>query len=170
MKIGIVYGTKRNAATAEIVGWMSEYLRSLGHSVVCEKPADFDQLDCDLYILGTAVYAFSAKRTGIAAFLRKHAEQIGARPTGLFVVCGSDPLDAGGADRGLKAALKKLFLDPDKYMASVARLLPTPPIGTTFFKGYQEPGDREKIDFESQKKRAAEWCDSLLAAGSPVGA
>ncbi len=168
MKIGIVFGTNRKAATAEIVAWMSEHLGSLGHEVICEKPADFDRFDCDLYILGTAVYMFSAKRTGLPAFIREHSGRIGAGPTALFIVCGSDPLDAG--EKGLKRVMKRLFLNREKYMASVARLLPTAPIGTAFFKGYQEPDDRAKVDFESQKDRVTEWCDSLLAATAPAGA
>lgn len=42
-------------------------------------------------------------------------------------------------------------------------------IGTVCFKGYQEPDDRAKIDFESQKERVTEWCESLPAAAT-VGA
>lgn len=169
MKIGIVFGTRRNAATMEIASWMSEHLKSRGHVIVSAKPEDFDQFDCDLYVLGTAVYAFSAKRAGIQAFIRKNIERISAKPIAVFIVCGADPLEPTGAtrtqssDNPLKRGLKKLFLDRDKYMGSVTGLLRNTPVSTAFFKGYQEPEEKAKIDFESQKQRVAEWCDSILA-------
>ncbi len=167
MKIGIVYGTRRKAATAEIVESMTERLTSLGHDVVCEKPLDFGRFDRDLYILGTAVYAFSAKRTGLTTFIRKNLDTIGRAPTALFVVCGADADMTRSSDNALKRALKNAFLDREKYLTSVSRLLPTAPVSTAFFKGYQEPEDREKINFGSQKERVIEWCDSLPALLPP---
>lgn len=166
MKIGIVYGTKRQAATEEIVSWMTEHLSSLGHAVVHGKPGDFAPVDCDLYILGTAVYAFSAKRAGLHTFIRGHGAELGAKPVAVFIVCGADPLESHDADTegALKRGLKRFFLDRDKYMASLTQLLPRAPVATEFFKGYQEPGDREQIDFESQKDRVAAWCDAVLAS------
>jgi menaquinone-dependent protoporphyrinogen IX oxidase len=164
MKIGVVYGTRRNAATAEIAAWMTERFTQLGHSVTCAKPESFEDFECDLYVLGTAVYAFSAKRTGLHAFIRTNRERIGAKPVAVFIVCGADPLDEATADNPLKKGLKKLFLDREKYLASVTAPLETAPVATEFFKGYQEPEDREKLDFESQKERVVQWCDSVLDA------
>ena len=163
MKIGIVYGTRRNAATAEIVSWMTERFDELGHTVTSAKPADFTEFDCDLYLLGTAVYAFSVKRTGLHAFIRTNRERIGAKPTAVFIVCGADPLEPPSTDGALKRGLKKLFLDREKYLASVTGALRTAPVSTEFFKGYQESEDREKVDFESQRGRVTEWCDAVLA-------
>lgn len=164
MKIGVVYGTRRNAATAEIAAWMTERFTQLGHSVACAKPEGFDDFDCDLYVLGTAVYAFSAKRTGLHTFIRNNHEKFSAKPIALFIVCGADPLESASTDNPLKKGLKKLFLDREKYLASVTRPLQSDPVSTEFFKGYQEAEDREKVDFESQKIRVAGWCDSVLAA------
>ena len=166
MKIGVAYGTRRNGATAEIAAWMTERFTQLGHSVTCAKPENFQDFDCDLFVLGTAVYAFSAKRTGLYTFIRRNNERISAKPIAVFIVCGADPLEAASADNPLKKGLKKLFLDREKYLASVTTPLGRAPVSTEFFKGYQEPEDREKVDFESQKERVSRWCDSVLAAHS----
>lgn len=163
MKIGIVYGTRRNAATVEIVEWMTEHFTSLEYGVACAKPEDYNDFGCDLYVLGTAVYAFSAKRTGLNTFIRKHHDRIVEKPVAVFIVCGADPLDPVREVSPLKRGLKTLFLNREKYLASVTSLLVTPPVSTAFFKGYQEPKDRDEVGFVSQKQRVAQWCDSMLA-------
>jgi len=163
VKIGIVFGTRRVAATAEIADWMREYFSNLGHSVVCEKPAEFGIFDCDLYVVGTAVYAFSAKRAGISRFIRTNTGRLGATPTAVFIVCGADEPPAQSTDNVVIQALKNTFLNREKYLKSVTRLLPTLPVATAFFKGYQEPEDRAKDNFESQRETVTAWCDLLLA-------
>ena len=179
MKIGIVYGTRRTGATKEIVSWMTSAFESAGHTVAAAGPDQFDQFDCHLYLLGTAVYAFSAGRAGIPRFIRKNSARISERPTAVFIVCGADPLEAGSpeadrleADRQktnttegwLKQTLKKIFLNRDKYMASITNLLRTRPVETAFFKGFQEPEDREKTAFDAQRNEVDRWCSAVLAA------
>lgn len=163
MKIGIVFGTNRNAATAEIASWMSEHFTSLGHLVVSSKPGSFDDFDCDLYVLGTAVYAFSTKKAGMATFIRANRERIGERPVAVFIVCGSEPLETYRTDPPLKRRLKAVFLNTNKYLASITTLLRTPPVATEVFKGYGEPADKVKIGFDSQRELVGSWCDSILA-------
>lgn len=163
MKIGIAYGTKRQGATEEIVGWMREYLQAEGHNVVAAKPAEFNELDCDLYLLGTAVYAFSAKRVGLPEFIRRHRRELQGATTGVFIVCGVREEEVSPSDGVVKRLLKRAFLDRRKYLASIVRLLPGPPLATVFFQGYQEPEDRAKIDFPAQQQRVISWCSSLVA-------
>lgn len=163
MKIGIVFGTRRVAATAEIADWMREHFASHGHSVVCEKPAEFGSFECDLYVLGTAVYAFSARRAGITRFIRTNTKRLGTTPTAVFIVCGADEELMRSTDNAVVRALKNTFLNREKYLKSVTRLLPTPPVATAIFRGYQEPEDRAKVSFESQRGTVTAWCDSLPA-------
>jgi menaquinone-dependent protoporphyrinogen IX oxidase len=161
MKIGIVFATKREGATQEIARWMEEHLQSLGHTVVAARPADFSEFDCDFYLLGTAVYAFSAKRAGLPAFIRRNRSTLQGSPTGVFIVCGVTEQMTSPDDGFVKRTLKNAFLDRRKYMASIVRLLPKPPVSTVFFQGYQEPEDRLKIDFPSQQQQVVNWCSSL---------
>ena len=162
MKIGIVYGTKRQAATEEIVRWMNEHLQAQGHVVVSAKPAEFNESDCDLYLLGTAVYAFSAKRAGLPGFMRRYRPRLRGTPTAVFLVCGVGEEAVSPTDGWVKRTLKRAFLDRRKYLAGIVRLLPDPPVATVFFQGYQEPEDRAKIDFSAQQQRVFNWCSSLV--------
>lgn len=163
MKVGIVFGTRRTAATVEVVRWMKEHLQSRGHSVAWGKFGEFAEFDCDLYILGTAVYAFSARRTGVRSFLRSNAHVFRKRPTAVFLVCEADAQVVKPGDAGLKRILKKTFLDREKYLTQVTRLLEHPPLATTFFKGYQEPKDRDATGFDGQEGQVQEWCDTVIA-------
>lgn len=160
MKIGIVFGTKREGATREIVRWMTDHLQAQGHTVVAAGPGEFTSFDCDRYLLGTAVYAFSAKRTGMPGFIRAHRGELQGTPTGVFIVCGVGEQVISPQDGFLKRLLKNGFLDRQKYLASIVRLLPEPPASTAFFQGYQEPEDRSKIDFPSQQEQVVQWCAS----------
>lgn len=158
MNIGIIFGTKRAAATGEIVQWMTNYLQAKGHDVVVGGPGDFSTFTCDHYLLGTAVYAFSAKRTGLPRFIRTHRKELQGTGTGVFIVCGVGEQVVSSGDSFLKRFLKNTFLDRQKYLTSIVRLLPEPPVSTTFFQGYQEPEDRAKTDFPSQQERVVQWC------------
>jgi menaquinone-dependent protoporphyrinogen IX oxidase len=168
MKTGIVYGTKRQEATAQIVDWMKAAIEEQGGTVVAAHASEFDAFDCDSYIVGGSVYAFSAKRTGITSFIKTHRRELTEKPVSLFIVCGSDPLPHKREMTGnfFVKLLKRSFLDPDKYLRSLTRALGSAPHSQAIFKGYQEEKDKQESDFLSQEAEVRSWAVEELSGFS----
>jgi menaquinone-dependent protoporphyrinogen IX oxidase len=165
MKIGIIYATKRKEATVQIVKWIKVALEKSGHTAVAKKVEDFDDFDCDQYILGTAIYIFSVNRAGIINFLRKNKNNLKNKPCNFFIVCGANklPPQKDSKDKPLIKFLKYTFLDPDKYMRGLVAYLPQGSISkTASFKGYQEESDKITEKFEAQEVIVTKWAESLL--------
>jgi menaquinone-dependent protoporphyrinogen IX oxidase len=164
MKIGIVYGTKRQGATVQIVDWMKAAIEEQGGTVVAANASEFGDFGCDGYIVGSSVYAFSAKRTGIASFIRAHRDELTEKPVSLFIVCGSDPLPDKGemTDKFLVKQLKRTFLNPDKYMKSLSRPLRSALHTQAVFKGYQDENDKSENGFMNQEAEVRNWALKAL--------
>jgi menaquinone-dependent protoporphyrinogen IX oxidase len=158
MKIGIVYATKRTAATVQIAGWMKCSLEEQGHTVICEKVDCFNDVGCDAYIVGSAVYGFTPRRAGMGRFLKQNAKVLAQKPISLFVVCGADPLPPReqSADTGLKKFLKYRFVNPDNYLKQLVRAFPAV-THSAIFKGYYDEEDKIKTGFEALQPRARAW-------------
>lgn len=164
MKVGIVYGTKRHEAAVQIVDWMKAAIEDQGGTVVVAKPSDFGEFDCDGYILGSSVYAFSAKRTGLASFIRAHRVELSQKPVSLFIICGSDPLPDKHemTDNFFIKLLKRAFLNPNKYLNSLSRPLRSAPHTQAVFKGYQEAKDKIESGFLDQESDVRKWALKTL--------
>ncbi len=136
---------------------MRKSLEGLGHTVVCERVDHFTNPACDAYIVGSAVYAFSARRAGMGNFLRRYAKVLAQKPLSIFIVCGADPLPPKeqSPDSGLKKFFKYRFINPDNYLRQLKRAFPAQVTHTAIFKGYDEAADKEKIGFDDQEQRAA---------------
>lgn len=164
MKVGIVYGTKRDEAAVQIVDWMKAAIEEQGGTVVAAKPSEFGDFDCDGYIVGSSVYAFSAKRTGVASFIRAHRNELSQKPVSLFIICGSDPLPDRRemTDKFFIKLLKRTFLNPNKYLNSLSRPLRSAPHTQALFKGYQEEKDKIENGFLDQETEVRNWALETL--------
>lgn len=141
MKIGLIYGTNRpNMATTEIVGWLESSLKQKGFTVEVGLNEEFENFDCDAYIVGSPVYAFRVWKPFIS-YIKKNKKYLQEKPTAMFVVCGIGKL------KGL-------------YLRSIRKSMSLDPISKMAFKGY---GDlQKKGDFDTlQKVRVDEWVEEL---------
>lgn len=161
MKIGVIYATNRNEATVQIVQWMKSELENLGHKVISGKINEISDLNCDYYIIGTAVYMFSAKRAGIIKFIKKNRTEFEKKPASLFVVCCSTKLPPKNKakDGMIKKFFKYNLINPDKYLESVSTYLPEKPLHTINFSGYNN--EEYKAKFPDQKKVVREWIKEI---------
>jgi menaquinone-dependent protoporphyrinogen IX oxidase len=159
MKVGIAYGTKRKEATVQIAEWMKSALEEQGAQVVAALASEFGDFDCDGYIIGGSVYAFSARRTGITSFITSHRKKLTDKPVSLFIVCGSDPLPKRSEETGSFPGkqLKRIFLNPERYMRSLSRALASAPHTLGVFKGYQEEKDKAASGFMKQEEKVRRW-------------
>ncbi len=164
MKIGIIYATKRTEATVQIVSWMKTALEKKGHVVVAEKVDYFTDFNCDHYIIGTAVYAFSVNRAGIFKFIRHNKKKLIDKSFNVFIVCGANKLPPKNQseDKPLLKFLKYTFIDPDKYLSSLVSHLPQTPLNVACFKGYQEEADKIKENFDAQELIVKKWAESII--------
>ena len=141
MKIGIIYGTNRpNMATSKIVDWLKSALEQKGFNVEMGLNEEFVNFDCDVYIVGSSVYAFRVWKP-FRQFIKENRSHLKGKPIAIFVVCGLEKLN-------------KL------YFRSIKKNLSLEPNTRASFKGY---GDLDKKgDFELQQKtRVDEWVEIL---------
>jgi len=159
MKIGIIYATNREEATVQIVKWMTDALQQEGYTVTAGKTENFDDFNCDAYLIGGAVYAFSVKRTKINTWLRNNSRNIQNKPLGAFVIASSDPLPPKDKMKGnfFTKFLKQTFVNPDRYINTLIGLLPSAPKTTALFKGYMDQEDKDKTNFISQESKVRNW-------------
>ncbi|MFX0094704.1 MAG: flavodoxin domain-containing protein [Candidatus Hodarchaeota archaeon] len=141
MKIGIIYGTRRKEATVQIVAWLKAALEEKGFIVVTGKPKEFQNFDCDGYIVGTAVYAFSIRWTRILNFLKAKQDQFQQKPLATFIVHG--------------------YTDPKKQLNNISKQLPSEPVTQAVFKGYYNEVEFRNWDSNAQKSKAVEWATEI---------
>ena len=164
MKIGIIFATNRQEATVTIISWLKEALKERGAEVTCAAVKDFNDFACDAYILGSAVYGFSAKRSGMGKFLAKHKNKIAKKPFGFFIVCSArklPPKEKASGNPFIKF-LKYTFLNPDNYLKSIRLTLPATALTEGIFSGYSDEEDKIKNNFSEQEEIVKQWAGNFL--------
>lgn len=123
---------------------------------------------CDAYIVGSAVYGFTARRAGMGRFLKNNTKVLTRKPISLFVVCGADPLPPReqSPDTGLKRLLKYRFVNPDNYLKQLSHCFPAAVTHSAIFKGYNDEEDRIGTKFDAQQPRARAWARESVAEKS----
>ena len=136
MKVGIIYNTNRKEATYQIVTWLKSALEQKGFDVVVGKMNDFQDFDCDAFIVGSAVYGFHVEKK-FEKYLGDKTDYLRNKPLATFVVCGLTKLSK-------------------MYRRGIFENLPSKPISHIAFKGYYNPSDIRKWDSNGEKTKATE--------------
>ena len=137
-RVGIVYSTKRRKATVQVVEWLKAAFESNGLEVEVGKPDEFNALDCDLFVLGTSVYAGEVQEA-ILEFVSQNQNLLREKPVATFVVC-------------------KEVETPECHMNLVIEKLPKEPITWINFEGYVI----RKGDFRDQQSKANTWVKDII--------
>ncbi len=141
MKVGIIYNTNRREATYKIVAWLESALGQNKFEVVVGKMGEFQDFDCDAFIVGSAVYGFHVEKK-FEKYLGGKKDYFKNKPLATFVVCGLTKLSK-------------------MYRRGILKKLPSEPISHTVFKGYYNPSDINTWDIKGQKSKVIEWVDEL---------
>ncbi len=141
MKIGIIYNTNRKEATYQIVVWLESALEQKDFDVVVGEMNNFQEFNCDAFIIGSAVYGFHVEKK-FENYLGDKTDYLRNKPIATFVVCGLTKLSK-------------------MYRRGIFESLPSKPISHIAFKGYYYPSDIKKWDSNGQKSKATEWIDEF---------
>ncbi|MFW9993302.1 MAG: flavodoxin family protein [Candidatus Odinarchaeota archaeon] len=139
MIIGIIFSTERNEATIRVVNWLKSALEQKGHDIKVGRPGNYQDFDCDGFIVGSAVYAFQVQKV-LLEFLEEEQIHFQGKPLAIFIVC-------------------RFVWLAGRYKKSFLKTLPSKPITQAVFKGYRNG----EGNFESQKSRAIEWAREFEA-------
>jgi menaquinone-dependent protoporphyrinogen IX oxidase len=142
-RIGIIYDTDREEATIRVVDWMKETLGQKGLEVKSGKPGEFDNLDYDGFIIGSAIYGFAVRQKKLLRLLEENKEQLRGKSIAIFVVCGAPKLS---------------WL----YKRGITKRLPQQPVAQAAFKGYKDEKGREEF-IMTQKPKVIEWASGTAA-------
>jgi len=137
-RVGIVYSTKRRKATVQVVEWLKAAFESNGLEVEVGKPEEIDTLNCDLFVLGTSVYAGQVQES-ILEFVSQNQDLLREKPVATFVVC-------------------KEVETPECHMNLVIEKLPKEPMTWINFEGYVI----RKGDFRDQQSKANTWVKDII--------
>ena len=138
-RVCIVYSTKRKKATVQVVEWLKVAFESNGLEVEVGKPEEINTQDCDLFVLGTSVYA-GAVQEPILAFIDQNQDLLREKPVATFIVC-------------------KEVETPECHMNLVIEKLPKEPMTWINFEGYL----LRKGDFEKQQSKANTWVKDIIS-------
>ncbi len=137
-RVCIVYSTKRKKATVQVVEWLKAAFESNGLEAEVGKPEEINTQDCDLFVLGTSVYA-GAVQEPILAFVNQNQDLLREKPVATFVVC-------------------KEVKTPECHMNLVVEKLPKEPMTWTNFEGYV----MRKGGFRKQQSKADIWVKEII--------
>lgn len=137
-RVGIVYSTKRRKATVQVVEWLKAAFESNGLEVEVGKPEEIDTLNCELFVLGTSVYAGQVQES-ILEFVSQNQDLLREKHVATFVVC-------------------KEVETPECHMNLVIEKLPKEPITWINFEGYVI----RKGDFRKQRSKADTWVKEII--------
>jgi len=137
-RVGIVYSTKRRKATVQVVEWLKAAFESNGLEVEVGKPEEIDMLNCDLFVLGTSVYAGQVQES-ILEFVSQNQDLLREKPVATFVVC-------------------KEVETPECHMNLVIEKLPKEPMTWINFEGYL----MRKGNFRKQQSKADTWVKEII--------
>jgi len=138
-RVGIVYSTKRRKATVQVVEWIKAAFESNGLEVEVGKPEEIDTLNCDLFVLGTSVYAGQVQES-ILEFVSQNQDLLREKPVATFVVC-------------------KEVETPECHMNLVIEKLPKEPMTWINFEGYL----MRKGNFRKQQGKADTWVKDIIS-------
>ena len=138
-RVCIVYSTKRKKATVQVAEWLKAAFESNGLEVEVGKPEEVNTQDCDLFVLGTSVYA-GAVQEQILEFVNQHQDLLREKPVATFVVC-----------REVKT--------PESHMNLVIEKLPKEPMTWINFEGYV----MRKGNFRKQQSKADTWVKEIIS-------
>jgi len=137
-RVGIVYSTKRRKATVQVVEWLKASFESNGLEVEVGKPEEINTLNCDLFVLGTSVYAGEVQEP-ILEFVNQNQDLLREKPIATFIVC-------------------KEVKTPEGHMNLVIEKLPKKPMTWINFEGYL----MRKGGFEKQQSKADTWVKEII--------
>ena len=138
-RVGFVYSTKRRKATVQVVEWPKAAFESNGLEVEAGQPEEIDTLNCDLFVLGTSVYAGQVQES-ILKFVSQNQDLLREKPVVTFVVC-------------------KEVETPECHMNLVIEKLPIKPMTWINFEGYM----MRKGDFGRQRSKADTWVTEIIS-------
>ena len=139
MKLGLIYGTKRKKATVEVIKWLTNAFQEAGIEVDAGKPEDISDLNYDVFVVGSSIYAGQAEDY-LLDFVEKNKDTLTSKPVATFVVC-------------------KEVECPENNMAQILERLGTDPISQLFVEGYM----LRKKNFDDQQGKVEDWAKDLVS-------
>jgi len=145
MNVAIVWDTKReNKATHQMVLWLSEFLSNMGIHVETFRPAEFQNQNFDLIVIGTPIY-YEKPMKSILTFLESHKSDLKNKKIALFI------LGWANKSKRFDGYVKRKYIAPliEKISGTIIE-----PVGR--FRGWIR-----KLD-NSQKEEIETWIQDIL--------